>query len=122
MVLMREGGKEGGKREGYLVDWDGFLAVDRGEAQSQAAARAKRAGEGGQDGGKGEGREIGGEGESGKDMVLAAAAAASDALTPVISGPWMLRWDLVHHNAHTAGLEGGREGGREAGPVAWHKA
>lgn len=51
------------------------------------------------------------------------AAAAAEDLDPVIAGPWMLRWQIVHHNAHTALLEKQQqeqaEGIREAG---WHKA
>jgi hypothetical protein len=27
--------------------------------------------------------------------------AADDRFNPIIAGPWMSRWEIVHHNAHT---------------------
>jgi hypothetical protein len=38
-------------------------------------------------------------------------------LVPTIAGPWMHRWPLVHHNAHTELFK--HEGGDE---TTWHKA
>ena len=33
-----------------------------------------------------------------------------DELDTTIAGPWMKRWDLVHHNRHTANLGDGLHG------------
>ena len=96
----REGGKEGEEEKNFKVSWDEFLAVDRGKAQSKAAANATHVQE--EEDGK----------EGGKDEVSAAVAAGADELKPVIAGPWMLRWEIVNHNAHTAGLEEVGEEGR----------
>ena len=118
----REGGREGGKedeeKEEFKVKWDKFLAVDRGKAQSKAAAKATHVQEEDEDG-----REGGKDG--GKEEVSQAVAAGADELKPVIAGPWMLRWEMTHHNAHTAGLEevgGDGEEGGEGVPASWHKA
>ncbi|GAB5034938.1 phytanoyl dioxygenase domain-containing protein 1 homolog [Nannochloropsis oceanica] len=114
-VLMRRGSREGGKEseeeENFMVRWDEFLAVDRGKAQSKAAANATHVQE--DEDGK----------EGGKEEVSAAVAAGADELKPVIAGPWMLRWEITNHNAHTAELEEvGAEGGEDAVPASWHKA
>ena len=37
-----------------------------------------------------------------------------DDLVPEISGPWMRRWEIVHHNKHTASLV--------ENECNWHKA
>nr|CAB3264842.1 phytanoyl-CoA dioxygenase-like [Phallusia mammillata] len=38
----------------------------------------------------------------------------NDDLTPEIGGPWMKRWEIVHHNRHTESLQGNT--------TSWHKA
>jgi hypothetical protein len=103
----REGGKEGEEEEEeeFKVKWDEFLGVDRGKAQSKAAAKATHVQE------DEDGR------EGGNEEVSAAVVAGADELKPVIAGPWMLRWEMTHHNAHTAGLEE-----VEAVPAKWRKA
>ena len=56
--------------------------------------------------------------------VTAAAVASEDEFEPTIAGPWMLRWDLVHHNDHTSLLEKQQQSqqGKEAWRAGWHKA
>lgn len=71
----------------YQIDWASWAMIDRNSAQAQAVGDKRKASP---------------SDEQGED------------LEPVIAGPWMHRWDIVHHNQHTALLE--KEG------TEWHKA
>ena len=73
------------------VEWGEWAAEDRTVAQKEALTEAElaRVEEAGREDGRYD---------------------DDDELDTTIAGPWMKRWDLVHHNRHTANLGDGLHG------------
>ena len=62
----------------FTPNWDEWAAIDRNSAQAHAVVN-------GEDGQKEE--------------------EEDESMTPTIAGPWMRRWDVVHHNQHTRHMD-----------------
>ena len=81
-VLMRDG-----KDRSKPVQWAGFADVDRTKLQKGEGVMEEEVTKAVEEAGEAEG-----------------AVADGGEFDTTISGPWMHRWDLTHHNRHTATL------------------
>jgi hypothetical protein len=105
-ILMRKGADPA-----YSPDWSSWADMDRNSAQAQALRKGRRCQPMQALCTRRPWRSLAGCLPSGPD------GTESDAdLEPHICGPWMRRWDIVHHNGHTAFMEAQKH----MGAMAYH--